>query len=134
MGLDAADPRVAIEAIQAMNASVRNMVFAPAFFGTPFVLFATAFAPLKVGTQSAALSFGSGGLLYLLGRLILTMAVNVPMNEALADVLIPETIEAARDIWAGYSPRWQTFNILRTFASGGTLALARLGLFHAARA
>ena len=28
-GLDAADPRVAIEAMQAMNASVRNAVFAP---------------------------------------------------------------------------------------------------------
>ena len=33
-GLDAADPRVAIPAMQAMNASVRNVVFAPAFFGT----------------------------------------------------------------------------------------------------
>ena len=33
-GLDMADPRVAIAAMQAMNASVRNAVFAPAFFGT----------------------------------------------------------------------------------------------------
>lgn len=37
-GLDAADPRVAISAMQAMNASVRNIVFAPAFFGTPVAL------------------------------------------------------------------------------------------------
>ena len=37
-GLDAADPRVAIAAMQAMNASVRNAVFAPAFFGTGPVL------------------------------------------------------------------------------------------------
>ncbi|MEP5029486.1 MAG: hypothetical protein ABJR02_02340, partial [Marinomonas sp.] len=41
-GLDAADPRVAISAMQAMNASVRNAVFAPAFFGTPLALAVTA--------------------------------------------------------------------------------------------
>lgn len=41
-GLDAANPALAIGAMQAMNASVRNAVFAPAFFGTPFVLIATA--------------------------------------------------------------------------------------------
>ena len=35
-GLDAADPRVAISAMQAMNASVRNAVFFPAFFLTPW--------------------------------------------------------------------------------------------------
>ena len=33
-GLDAADPRVAVAAMQAMNASVRNAAFAPAFSGT----------------------------------------------------------------------------------------------------
>lgn len=37
-GLDTADPRIAIAAMQAMNGSVRNAVFAPAFFGTPLVL------------------------------------------------------------------------------------------------
>ena len=37
-GLDEADPRVAIAAMQAMNASVRNAVFFPAFFLTPVVL------------------------------------------------------------------------------------------------
>ena len=37
-GLDDADPRVAIAAMQAMNGSVRNAVFFPAFFLTPVVL------------------------------------------------------------------------------------------------
>ena len=37
-GLDNADPRTAIAAMQAMNASVRNMVFAPFFFGTAPIL------------------------------------------------------------------------------------------------
>lgn len=41
-GLDQVSSRVAIEAMQAMNASVRNAVFAPAFFGTGPILPLTA--------------------------------------------------------------------------------------------
>jgi uncharacterized membrane protein len=37
-GLHAAPPAIAIQAMQAMNASARNAVFAPAFFGTPIAL------------------------------------------------------------------------------------------------
>jgi uncharacterized membrane protein len=50
-GLDMADPSVAIAAMQVMNASVRNAVFAPAFFGTPVVLLATAW-PARIGWES----------------------------------------------------------------------------------
>lgn len=112
-----------------MNASVRNMVFAPAFFGTPFVLLATAGLAAKAGYRGAALAFAAGGLIYLGGGLILTMAVNVPMNEALAAVDVPDTMEDASAIWEAYSPRWQVFNIVRTVASGAALLLAGAGLF-----
>lgn len=129
-GLDAADPRVAIEAMQAMNASVRNAVFAPAFFATPFVMLITA----AVVRGRAGVFFAAGGAIYLLGGLILTMSVNVPMNEALALVEVPEDVDAARTIWAEYSPRWQVFNIARTIASGVALMLASAGLWALARA
>lgn len=56
-GLDATDPRVAIAAMQAMNASVRNMVFAPAFFATPFVLLLTGFVAWRLGLAKPALVF-----------------------------------------------------------------------------
>ena len=56
-GLDSADPRVAIAAMQAMNASVRNWVFAPAFFGTPVFLAAAALAARMAGERRAALFF-----------------------------------------------------------------------------
>ncbi|OAN78864.1 hypothetical protein A8B78_00410 [Jannaschia sp. EhC01] len=124
-GLDAADPRIAIAAMQAMNASVRNAVFFPTFFLTPVVLFAAALA-----TQGRArMLFAGGGGVYLLGGLILTMAVNVPMNEALAVLDVPGDIDAAQAIWEAYSPRWQVFNITRTVASGLALMLAAGGLW-----
>ncbi len=131
-GLDAADPQVAIAAMQAMNASVRNAVFAPAFFGTPLVLLATALASRRA-SGAAALAFAAAAVVYTLGGLILTLAVNVPMNEALAQVIIPEDRAEAAAIWAGYSPRWQLWNQIRTVASGLALLLAGWGTWRLGR-
>ncbi|WP_417308408.1 DUF1772 domain-containing protein [Devosia sp.] len=127
-GLDAAEPQVAIAAMQAMNASVRNAVFAPAFFGTPFVLLATALIARSAGQTRAALLFAAGGLVYLFGGLVLTMVVNVSMNEALAVTAIPQDTSAAQAIWQAYSCPWQMWNILRTIASGGALALTGVAI------
>ncbi len=127
-GLDAADPRIAISAMQAMNASVRNATFAPAFFGALPALLLTATLAFSNGQRIAATLFAAAALIYAVGGFFLTISVNVPMNEALAALTIPEDIDAARSIWADYSPRWQLFNQIRTVASGATLMLAALGL------
>lgn len=127
-GLDAADPRTAIAAMQAMNGSVRNAVFAPAFFGTPLVYAATALVLRQTGESRAAALLGLAALIYLVFGLGLTMAVNVPMNEALAQVRVPDDIDAARTIWSDYSTKWQFWNQARTIASGLALAIAAWGL------
>lgn len=131
-GLDATDPRIAIAAMQAMNASVRNAVFFPAFFLTPAVLALTALAA-RQHSRPAAAYFGAGALVYLLGGLILTMAVNVPMNEALALIEIPQDRAAAQKIWQAYSAPWQVWNIARTGVSGLALILAGLGTWALAQ-
>ncbi|MCY4486014.1 MAG: DUF1772 domain-containing protein [Deltaproteobacteria bacterium] len=131
-GLDAADPNVAIAAMQAMNASVRNAVFAPAFFGTPFVLLATALIAWVTGESRAAWLFGAAGMLYLVGGMILTMTVHVPMNEALAQVETPLEPARAREVWQGYSIPWQRWNTARAAISGITLLLAGLGILRCA--
>jgi len=127
-GLDAADPRVAIEAMQEMNASVRNPVFFPAFFLTPLVLGLAAAAHRRAGNDRAWPWFATAAVVYLLGGLVLTMAVNVPMNEDLAEIAIPSDANAASRIWDDYSGRWQLWNAARTVASGASLALAAVGL------
>lgn len=130
-GLDAADPRVAIAAMQAMNGSVRNAVFFPAFFLTPVVLAATAAVFFLHGRKVRAGWFVAAAFIYLVFGLFFTMSVNVPMNEALASVAVPDDIEAARTIWQDYSGRWQFWNQVRTVASGLALALAAAGLARA---
>lgn len=131
-GLDDVDPRAAIEAMQGMNASVRNPVFFPAFFLTPFALAAAAFVARGVSGRAAVL-LAAAAAVYLVGGLILTMTVNVPMNDDLAAKAVPAGVEEARRIWEDYSPRWQAFNQARTGASGASLLLAVLGLVSLAR-
>lgn len=70
----------------------------------------------------------AAALTYLLGGLVLTMTVNVPMNETLALVVVPASRAEAGAIWTAYSDRWQLYNQLRTVASGAGLLLAATGL------
>ncbi|WP_299873376.1 DUF1772 domain-containing protein [uncultured Sulfitobacter sp.] len=129
-GLDAADPRVAIEAMQAMNASVRNAVFAPVFFGTPVVTGITAFVLYRADQSPAALWFALATAVIALLAVLLTMGINVPMNEALAQVAVPTDIDAARAIWLAYSPDWQFWNQLRTATSGLGLLMVGIGIMQ----
>ena len=123
-GLDGADPRVAIAAMQAMNDSVRNAVFFPAFFLTPLVMAGSAALYLRDRRRRSAVLMATAAAVYFFGGLVLTMTVNVPMNEALAGVTVPADIAEAGRIWTEYSERWQGFNQLRTLASGVSLLLA----------
>ena len=129
-GLDAIDPHIAIAAMQAMNTSVRNIVFAPAFFATPFVLILTGLIAWRMRLRKPSVLFSAAGLTYLFGGMILTMVVNVPMNVALGQVVIPDDVAAAQLIWADYSPTWQRYNILRTIVSGLALLLTGIGIFQ----
>ncbi len=127
-GLDNTDPEVAVTAMQAMNASVRNWVFAPTYFGTPALLIVTALAALRVRERGAAFCFALAGVLYILGAMLPTMTVNVPLNEALASVGTPLDAVQAREAWNDYSTPWQFWNTVRAVNSGMALALAGWGL------
>lgn len=132
-GLDKADPSVAIAAMQAMNASVRNAVFAPAFFGAPVVLLVTCWIAYRTGRRAAAAAFGGACAVYLFGGLIVTVLVNLPMNQTLADIRLPLDPEEAQAIWLGYSVPWQNWNIARASFSGMALLLTGYGIFRLGR-
>ncbi len=132
-GLDATDPRVAITAMQAMNASVRNGVFFPAFFLTPVFLGVTALVAVSQRHKGAAALFGSAAVIYFLGAFLVTASVNVPMNEALGAITVPTDQAAAQEIWTAYSSQWQVWNLIRTLVSGLSLVLTGLGIFALGR-
>ena len=133
-GLDAIDPRVAIAAMNGMNASVRNAVFAPAFFGTGPILLATAGLAALTGHRGAAGCFVAAGAAYLAGAFAVTLAVNVPMNQALMAAPVPQDIETAAQLWQDYSGRWQVYNLIRTLVTATVLGLCAMGVVRLAQA
>ncbi|MFK7765464.1 MAG: DUF1772 domain-containing protein [Roseobacter sp.] len=128
-GLDSADPRVAVAAMQAMNASVQNAVFFPAFFLTPALVTTTAIVAARQGRKRSAAFFASSATTYVMGAFIPTALVNVPMNEALAQVIVPTDNNAAQQLWQAFSEPWQFWNALRSIFSGVALALTGLGIY-----
>lgn len=127
-GLDAIDPRQAINAMQGINATVRNIFFAPAFFGTPIAALATAFLFHRLGSQLAARAMALSALVYIAGAFLPTVLVNVPMNNALALTAVPEAAGEAARIWAAYAGPWTGWNVLRTFFSTVSLILVGVSL------
>ncbi|MDA7427519.1 DUF1772 domain-containing protein [Primorskyibacter aestuariivivens] len=132
-GLDRIDPRVAIEAMNAMNEAVRNAAFAPAFFGTPVALAITTLLCFRAGRNDAAAWFGAAAVLYLAGALAVTGSVNVPMNRAMIDAGVPETLQEAEQVWGAYSERWQFYNALRMCVSAVVFLMAVMGTVRLAQ-
>ena len=62
----------------------------------------------------------AGSLFYLAGIMVVTMAFNVPLNDALA-VVDPGSAEAST-LWARYLNEWVMWNHVRTVAGIAALA------------
>ena len=100
-----------VAAMQSINLAVINPWFLGAFFGTGLLCIVLI---VLVGGPAAAWLV-AGALLYLVGTIVVTMAGNVPLNNALARV-DPATAEAAT-LWARYLSLWTRWNHLRTAAA-----------------
>ena len=127
-GLDTLPPDAAIQAMNAMNISVRNAVFFPTFFLTPIILFASGLVALFLKVRGAGFAFIMASAIYFLGAFAPTAIVNVPMNTALEAINVPANIETAHEIWTDYSGRWQFWNQFRAVVSGIALVVAGWGL------
>jgi uncharacterized membrane protein len=113
-----------IAAMQSINATVRNGVFAFSFFGAAvfLILALVVHVPQFRSRRFALISLAC--LLYVVGGFVLTLGVNVPMNEELARVgsnSSPELLARARE---AYEDPWNFWNGVRTVCS--SLALLAL--------
>ncbi len=119
-------PPHGIAAMQSVNVVVLNPWFLGLFLGTGVVcLLLAATAVLGWSGPGSGLVL-AGAALYLIGTLGVTMACNVPRNDALAAVS-PETIEGA-EVWTRYLSEWTTWNHVRTAAAALAAAAFSLAL------
>ncbi len=114
-----------IEAMQAINATVRNGVFALSFFGAALSLLLALAAHAPRPRSRRFLLVALAVVLYIGGGFMVTFLVNVPMNEELARVSVSELGPAAlAQIREEYEGPWNFWNGVRTvFSSLAFLAL-----------
>ena len=116
------DRAAGIAAMNSINTAILRSAFMPLFLGTTLACAAlVVVGATQAGTPRGLLSI-AGGLVYVIGMFVVTMAFNVPLNNALLRGGEQDTAT-----WRRYLVIWTRWNHLRTFAS-----LAASALFIAA--
>jgi uncharacterized membrane protein len=115
-------------AMQHINVAIINPLFLAVFLGTAVASAVLAVYGVYHWADAPAGWVMLGSLLYLLGTIGVTVAFNVPLNNALAQA----TPDAAATVWPGYVASWLRWNHLRTFMSVGSLSAFLVALYQSA--
>ncbi|WP_063553225.1 DUF1772 domain-containing protein [Burkholderia territorii] len=115
-----------IAAMNAINVDIVRSPFMPLFLGTTVMALALIVIALLDRDQPGAMAALSGGVLYLFGMFAVTMAVNVPLNDALA-AADPATAQGAA-LWTRYVHDWTRWNHVRTVVSAVACVLFVAGI------
>jgi uncharacterized membrane protein len=97
-----------------------------ALFGTALACLFLVIASLSKLHQPGTVYLLLGSLLYLVGTILVTIAFNVPLNDALA-IAKPDSTEGA-NLWAIYLTNWTLWNHVRTIAAFGAAVLLTIAL------
>ncbi|EFU39264.1 hypothetical protein PVOR_25848 [Paenibacillus vortex V453] len=100
-----------INAMQSINVSILNPTFSTLFMGTALTSIALAIVSIIHWGEPGSLHLLGASLLYLAG-FIVTIAFNVPLNDALAAV-DPGT-STGTEVWNTYLGSWTPWNHVRT--------------------
>ncbi|TYB41984.1 DUF1772 domain-containing protein [Actinomadura chibensis] len=128
-GLNAARPGSAIDAMQGINQKIQNPLFVAMFMLVPVVAAAAGVLLLTLDQKAAAVLFFVAAGVYLLGALFPSFAVNIPMNNDLDAVKIPDGASEAAKTWSDYSGRWTAWNSVRAVAGWASVLAMSLGLY-----
>jgi uncharacterized membrane protein len=118
-GLARADDRTFVTALNHMNQAIVNPVFMLTFLGAPILA-----AAAVITSTPAVRPWLIVGLALAVATVAITVAGNIPLNDALGRVTstTDSDLAAAR---AAFETAWLRWNVLRTLTS--TAALAALG-------
>jgi len=113
--LDRAGPAHAIAVMNSINLTILRSPFMPVFFGTTLGAAALVQIGFMGGQTRADILMVAGGLTYVLGMFVVTMAANVPLNNKLAAA--HATSGQAVVTWQRYLIAWTRWNHVRTLTS-----------------
>jgi uncharacterized membrane protein len=114
-----------VAAMQSINVMAINRWLMGVLFGTAALCMWLAIASLRWKADPGASLRFTGCAVYLLGAILVTIACNVPRNEALA--ALPPSGAAAAELWPRFLAQWVAWNHVRmgaAFAASALLILA----------
>jgi uncharacterized membrane protein len=117
LGLAAQPDPSYVATMQAINARIQNPMFFASFFGAVLFLLATLAVHIPRPRSGRFRLVALACALYIVGCFLLTVFVNVPLNEELARVAAnasPDELSGAR---AAYEDPWNFWNGVRTVFS-----------------
>jgi uncharacterized membrane protein len=121
-GRKALPPAQGITAMQSINVTAVTPIFMTALFGTAAACIAVLVSAAIEWHDTVNGYLIAGSLLYLVGAIGVTIAFNVPLNNALA-AADPSSGEAV-GLWMKYVRSWTAWNHVRTVS--GVIAAALL--------
>lgn len=105
-----------ITTMQSINIVVLNPWILVIFFGTTlFSVIALGIAMIR-WNDPYSIYLIVGSIFYIVGCFLVTLALNIPKNNAIANVTM-ESIDDAGQLWAKYASNWTQWNHVRTTAA-----------------
>ncbi len=115
-------PAHGMAAMQRLNVRIINPLFLAFFLLTPIAcLIVLVLSVLYSDGSTVGMVLVAGSLSYLIGGLLVTVAFNVPRNNALES--LDATDPASAEAWHRYRVEWTRWNHVRTVASVAATAL-----------
>lgn len=108
-------PANGIPAMQSINVVVINPLFLGVFVGTSVLCLVLGCSALLRWSEPGSAYLLAGAAVYVFGTFIVTMALNVPLNDQLAAV-DPSSANGA-SVWIRYLTDWTMWNHVRTGAA-----------------
>jgi uncharacterized membrane protein len=120
-----------LSAMQSMNRTILNPLFLLLFMGTAVSCVIVFIMALGRWSSPSGLFFLAGCAFYLIGSLLVTMIINVPLNNSLIP-LEPSSSEGTTQ-WLRYLGVWTSWNHIRGLASLTATVSLMIALYLEAR-
>ncbi len=116
LGLNRTDDRTFVGAMRSINVAILNGWFLIAFLGAPVLIALAAVLHLRAGAGAALFWIVAALVLYTV-VLLVTFAVNVPLNDQLEAAGGPGRVMDLATVRERFEARWVRWNVVRAVAS-----------------
>ncbi|MFJ5232271.1 DUF1772 domain-containing protein [Kitasatospora sp. NPDC088391] len=121
-GLAQVDDRAFVATMQRINVAILNGWFLLSFLGALVLIVLAALLQWRGGgDRTALLWIGAAAVLYV-GMIVVTAAVNVPLNDRLAAAGAPADLADPAAVRAAFEQVWVRWNLVRALAATAAFA------------